>query len=40
MRNHTIIGLHDLHLGDPSSLLNAISAVEATETEATERFAA
>jgi simple sugar transport system ATP-binding protein len=40
MRNHTIVGLHDLHLDDPSSLLNAISAVEATETQATERVAA
>jgi simple sugar transport system ATP-binding protein len=37
MRNHTIVGVHDLRLGDTSSLLNAISDVEATEAEAIER---
>ena len=37
MRNHTIVGVHDLRLGDTSSLLNAISDVEATEAEVIER---
>lgn len=40
MRNHAIVGLHDLRLGDASSLLKALSAVEATESRTIERFAA
>jgi simple sugar transport system ATP-binding protein len=40
MRNHTIVGRHEVNFGDATSLLNAISAVEGAQIEATERFAA
>jgi simple sugar transport system ATP-binding protein len=39
-RNQTIIGRHEVQLGDTTSLLNAITAVEGAQVEATERFAA
>jgi simple sugar transport system ATP-binding protein len=40
IRNHTIVGRHEVQFGDPTSLLNAIAAVEGAQIEATERFAA
>jgi simple sugar transport system ATP-binding protein len=40
MRNHTIVGRHEVQLGDTTSLLDAITAVEGAQIEATERFAA
>lgn len=40
MRNHSIAGLYDLSVGDSSSLLAAIGAVEAAETNDRERAAA
>jgi hypothetical protein len=40
IRNHTIVGRHEVQSGDTTSLLSAISAVEGAQIEATERFAA
>jgi len=40
IRNHTIVGRHEVRFGDPTSLLNAITAVEGAQIETTERFAA
>jgi simple sugar transport system ATP-binding protein len=40
IRNHTIVGRHEVQFGDTTSLLNAITAVEGAQIEATERFAA
>jgi simple sugar transport system ATP-binding protein len=40
MRNHTIVGRHEVQFGDTTSLLNAISVVEGAQNEATKRFAA
>jgi simple sugar transport system ATP-binding protein len=40
IRNHTIVDRHEVQLGDTASLLNAITAVEGAQIEATERFAA
>jgi hypothetical protein len=38
MRNHTVVCLPGLHPADRSSLLNAIGAVEASETGEKEEF--
>ena len=40
IRNHTIVGRHEVQFGDPISLLNAIATVEGAQIESTERFAA
>jgi simple sugar transport system ATP-binding protein len=40
MRNHAVAGIYDLRMGQSSSLLAAISAVEASETADGERRAA
>jgi simple sugar transport system ATP-binding protein len=40
IRHHTIVGRHEVQLGDSTSLLNAITAVEGAQIDSTERFAA
>jgi simple sugar transport system ATP-binding protein len=40
LRDHTIVGRHEVQFGDTTSLLNTITTVEGAQNEATERFAA